>query len=81
VSAGDADLETAYAAEMERVTESGHPTVRARAIRLYLDGASACEIAIVLGRTTTASSITGHLRDAGLGGVHWCSLCRTPEQA
>jgi hypothetical protein len=60
--------------------EMAGETVRGRAICLYLDGRSACEIAARLGRTTTPASITGHLRDAGLGGVAWCPVCRTWEQ-
>jgi len=71
---GDDDLSRAYAAEAEG------PGVRARAIRLYLQDRSACEIAAVIGRTTTPSSITGHLRDAGLGGVHWCPVHRVHEE-
>jgi Putative ATPase subunit of terminase (gpP-like) len=47
-------------------------SVRARAIRLYLAGYSACEIATAIGRTTTPGSIRTHLRAAGLGGLHWC---------
>jgi hypothetical protein len=66
-------LEDAYAAE------ACGTSVRARAVRLYLAGRSACEIAILLGRTTTPASITAHLRLAGLGGVHWCPECRMLE--
>jgi hypothetical protein len=61
-------LDGAYGSEM------AGDTVRGRAICLYLDGRSACEIAARLGRTTTPASITGHLRDAGLGGVAWCPV-------
>jgi hypothetical protein len=67
-------LQTAYRASTDR------EGVRARAIELYLTGLSACVIAAELGKTTTPSSITKHLRDAGLGGIHWCPACRTMEE-
>lgn len=67
-------LEDAYRHDMQGTT------VRAKAIRLYLGNHSACEIAAILGGTTTAASITRHLRLAGLGGVHWCSECRRLEE-
>jgi hypothetical protein len=70
----DRTLRGAYAAEMAGAT------VRARAIRGYLAGLSACEIAAALRRTTTPASITAHLHDAGLGGVHWCPVCRALEE-
>jgi len=55
-------------------------TVRARAIRLFLGGWSMCEIADLLGRTTTPGSVRDHLLQAGLGGVVWCPVCRAFEQ-
>lgn len=67
------DIRDAYQLNSERTT------VRARAVRLYLADHSACEIATIPGRTTTPASITAHLRFAGLGGVHWCTECRTLE--
>jgi hypothetical protein len=51
-----------------------------RAVRLYLQGWSACQIAAVIGRTTSPGSITSHLRGAGLGGVHWCPVHRRLEE-
>lgn len=83
------DLRSAYQAEMTAPAEAaalpgmpepGPVTVRGRAIAAYLAGDSACQIAAEIGRTTTPASITKHLRDAGLGGLHWCPLCRTLEQ-
>lgn len=67
------DISGAYRAEI------AGSSVRARAISLYLAGYSACEIAGILRRTTTPASITLHLRQAGLGGVHWCPVCGSYE--
>jgi hypothetical protein len=67
-------LPGAYRGEMAGVT------VRARSARLYLAGHSACEITARIGRTTSAGSITAHLRQAGLGGVHWCAVHRVHEE-
>ncbi len=67
-------IEEAYRDDADGVS------VRARAIRLYLAGYSTCEIAATLRRTTTPASITNHLRESGIGGLHWCSLCQGYEE-
>ena len=54
-------------------------TIRARAISLYLDGLSCCQIARQLRSTTTPRSVRDHLRAAGLAGLHWCPSCQIWE--